>query len=72
MAQAEGVCRAISTGLRYGIPVEEFIKQLEGIRCPMPYMWPEADRVLSCPDAIAQVFKELYPHLKGKANMGEL
>ncbi|GAI99966.1 unnamed protein product, partial [marine sediment metagenome] len=49
MAQAEGLCRAISVGLRYGIPVEEFVKQLEGIRCPSPYMWPKEERVLSCP-----------------------
>jgi len=55
--QTEGMTRAISLGLRYGIPIEDYIKGLKGIRCPTPYMFPEEERTLSCPDAIAQVME---------------
>jgi ribonucleoside-diphosphate reductase alpha chain len=62
--QNEGMTRAISLGLRYGIPIEDYTKGLKGIQCPNPYMHPQEERVLSCPDAIAKVMEE-YGH-KGK------
>jgi hypothetical protein len=44
-------------GLKYGIPIAEYIKEFEGIRCPaMGYEGNE--QVLSCADAIAKVLKE--------------
>jgi ribonucleoside-diphosphate reductase alpha chain len=53
--QNEALTRAISIGLRYGVPIQEYIDQLRGIQCPSPNLWPEGERVLSCPDAIARV-----------------
>lgn len=56
-AQLEAITRMISLGLRYGIPVEEFVKELKGIRCPSPSL-DEGKEILSCPDAIAGVLDE--------------
>jgi len=56
--QNEALTRAITVGLKYGAPMQEFIKELKGIRCNNPYMWPEEDRTLSCPDAIAKALEE--------------
>jgi len=56
--QNEALTRAITLGLRCGIPKEEFIKELEGLQCPNPIMFPKKDRILSCPDAIAKVIEE--------------
>jgi len=56
-AQGEAITRAVSLGLKYGIPVEEFIKELENIRCPSP-AWDNGEQVLSCADAIARVLKK--------------
>lgn len=55
--QNEALGRAISLGLRYGVPVQEYIKQLSWIRCPNPNMWPKEDRCLSCPDGVAMVLQ---------------
>ncbi|MFA6322109.1 MAG: adenosylcobalamin-dependent ribonucleoside-diphosphate reductase, partial [Candidatus Buchananbacteria bacterium] len=55
-AKSEGVCRLISLALRSGIPVEDVIKQIKGIRGPMP-SWSEWGMVLSLPDAIAQILE---------------
>jgi len=57
-AQNEALTRMITLGLRCGVLKEEIIKQLTGIQCPNPVMFPEKERVLSCPDAIAKVIKE--------------
>lgn len=57
ICQDEALTRAITLGLRYGIPKEEFVKELEGLRCPNP-VWGDGDQILSCPDAIAKVMKE--------------
>lgn len=51
----EALNRVISLGLQYGIPVEEFVRELKGHQCPSSNMWPEDERVLSCPDGIAGV-----------------
>ncbi len=55
--QSEGLCRLISIALRSGIKVEEIIKELKGIRGPMPVM-TNRGTILSLPDAIAQVLEE--------------
>lgn len=56
MSQNEGLTRAISLGLKYGVPVEEYIEQLKGIRCTQP-IWESGVQILSCADAIAQVLE---------------
>ena len=53
--QNEALTRVITLGLKYGIPVEEFVEELKGLHCPNPNMWPEGERVLSCADGIAKV-----------------
>lgn len=52
-AFVEALTRCITAGLRRGIPVEDYIKQLEQIRCNCPSMGE--DKVLSCPEGIRQV-----------------
>ena len=51
----ESLNRTVSLGLQYGIPAEEFVKELRGHKCPNSNMWPENEKVLSCPDGIAKV-----------------
>ena len=57
-SQIEAAGRLTSLALRSGIKVDAIIKQLVGIRCPSP-TWRNGGMVLSCPDAIAQVLKNL-------------
>ena len=59
-SQIEAAGRLSSLALRSGVKVEAIIKQLVGIRCPSP-AWRNGGMVLSCPDAIAQVLKNLNP-----------
>jgi len=65
--QSEGLCRLISTALRSRIKVEEIIKELKGIRGPMPVM-TNRGTILSLPDAIAQVMEE---HVSGPSLTSE-
>jgi ribonucleoside-diphosphate reductase alpha chain len=55
--QSEALCRLISIALRSHIKVEEIIKQLKGIRGPMPVM-TNRGTILSLPDAVAQILEE--------------
>jgi len=62
MSQLEGLTRSISLGLKYRVPVEEYIKELEFIRCPCPALDPNeevsgSEEISSCSDAIAKVLK---------------
>lgn len=52
--QNEALTRSISLGLKYGIPVKEFVEELRDIQCPIPNMWPREERTLSCADGIAK------------------
>lgn len=63
MSQLEGITRCISLGLKYGIPIEEFISELEFIRCPSPALdynksIGDSVEVFSCCDALAKVLKK--------------
>lgn len=53
---AEGLTRCITTGLRHGVPIGEFIRQLSNIACPSPNL-DEGRKILSCPDAISQAIQ---------------
>jgi ribonucleoside-diphosphate reductase alpha chain len=52
----EAVARLTSLALRSGIPVEEIIKQLEGIRSPK-IAYDRREKIYSVPDAIAKALK---------------
>jgi len=51
-AQMEGLTRLLTLCLKFGVPVEDILKQLDFIRCPSRGL-DEGDEVLSCPDGIA-------------------
>ena len=55
----EALGRAISIGLQYGIPVEEYVRQLQGIQCEHPLDFPKEQAVKSCPDALAKTLKSV-------------
>ena len=59
-ADSEAICRLISLAFRSNIPASEVIKQIAGIRGPMP-SWTKKGTVLSIPDAIAKILSE---HIK--------
>ena len=59
-ANTEAITRCIATGLRHGVPVEEYIKQLENIQC-LSSSYSDGDEIKSCPDAIARVLKGYLP-----------
>jgi ribonucleoside-diphosphate reductase alpha chain len=52
----EGIARLVSLCLRSGVPVDEIIDQLEGIRSPRIAV-DHGERVYSIPDAIARAIK---------------
>jgi len=58
-AYLEALARCISIGLRSGIPIQQFYKHLRGIGS-VDAMGIGPKRILSVPDAIAQVIAEVY------------
>jgi ribonucleoside-diphosphate reductase alpha chain len=57
-SQIEAAGRLVSLALRSGVKVDAVVKQMIGIRCPSP-AWENGKMVLSCPDAMAQVLKNI-------------
>ena len=55
--QNEALTRSITLGLKYGIPLQEIIEELENLECPNKNMWPVEERVLSCADGIAKALR---------------
>ncbi|MBI4095809.1 MAG: ribonucleotide-diphosphate reductase subunit alpha, partial [DPANN group archaeon] len=67
-AKSEAICRLASLSLRSGISPETIVKQLEGIRGPIPAM-SKYGIVFSIPDAIAKILKK---HINaGQTNLEE-
>jgi len=56
-AKSEAICRLTSLALRSGITPQEVIRQIKGIRGPMP-SWSEGGMILSLPDAISQILEK--------------
>ena len=54
--QNEALTRSITLGLRYGVPVGEYAKELSAIQCPNK-MLDEGEWILSCAHAISVVLK---------------
>ena len=55
-AYLEALARTISVGLQYGVPAQEYIKQLKDIEC-VPG-WDKGNLIRSPADAIARALKE--------------
>ena len=51
-AHLEALTRSITIGLRYGIPLKEYITTLKNIRCPSPCTGPDGE-ILSCADGLS-------------------
>lgn len=56
--QTEALTRALTLALRNGATIPEVVKQLTGLRCNSPH-FTEGEEILSCPDAISKVLKDL-------------
>jgi ribonucleoside-diphosphate reductase alpha chain len=56
---SEALARQVSLSLRAGIPVDEIVDQLEGIRSPNTG-WDNQETIHSIPDAIATALKRSY------------
>ncbi|MBU2575659.1 adenosylcobalamin-dependent ribonucleoside-diphosphate reductase, partial [Patescibacteria group bacterium] len=61
-ATSEAICRLASLALRAGVCAEEVIKQLKGIRGPMPSFNGGGQKILSLADAIAHILER---HISG-------
>jgi hypothetical protein len=58
MCQNEALARLVSLGLKFNVPITEIMDELKDLKCPSPNLYPEDDKNLSCPDAIANVLLE--------------
>jgi len=67
-AFTEAIGRCISAGLRYDVPISEYVKQLKDISCPT-HALEDGEKIKSCPDAIARVLNQWcceHKNLKGE------
>ena len=55
-SQTEAIGRLVTLALRYHVPTQQIVKQLQGISCHSPVGINE-DKTLSCADAIAKVIR---------------
>lgn len=55
-AMLEALTRSITLGIKYGVPVDEFVKELRDIRCPSRGI-DQGVEILSCADAIGRVLE---------------
>ena len=65
----EALTRCISQGLRYGVPLDIYIKQLKGIRCKNAINFPKKYAVSSCSDALGkslEQFNDVYQKMEEK------
>jgi ribonucleoside-diphosphate reductase alpha chain len=58
----EAVSRLVSLALRSGVPPEEIVKQLDGIRSPK-LAFDKRDKILSVPDALSKAIRR---HISGQ------
>jgi len=58
ICQTESLTRSITLGLKCGVPLSEYIRQLRDMRCPSPMPFPKEDAVWSCPDAVAKTLEQ--------------
>ena len=71
-AWIEALSRAISTGLRCGIPVSEYVDQLTHIQCGHSVSDKgRARMVTSCADALALVLSDLQVAFQGGPSQGQ-
>lgn len=57
-AQLEGLSRCISLGLKYGVPLSEYVDELKEIQCQNT-TWDKDTQIRSCPDAMSKVLEEV-------------
>lgn len=58
-SQSEAIGRLVSLAMRYGVKIEEIVKQIVGISCHMP-TWDDGKKVLSCADAISKAIDNYF------------
>jgi ribonucleoside-diphosphate reductase alpha chain len=63
----ETVTLVVSLAMRWGIPIDDIIKKLTGIRCPSP-SFDNGINYLSCVDAIGQILKKKNEELDKKVS----
>jgi len=56
--EMEALTRSITQGLKCGVPVIEYTKQLKGMTCPNPMPFPRHSAVMSCPDGIGKTLEK--------------
>lgn len=71
-SQTEAISRLISLALRSGIAFDSVIKQLKGIRCPIPAREKGGNIILSCADAIAKAMERSFDGIKSSNTNSEL
>lgn len=57
-SQTEAIARLVSLAFRCGIPPEEVMRQLRGIRCHQPAWEAGGRQIVSCADAVAKAIED--------------